>query len=83
VNQQATALGAHRRQNRSIDPHHAKDVDLEGVFEGRGFFRRPDHHLQRVTRTQVGGCQRLQYAQRGDRSQVAVEVPAMWHRIDM
>ena len=33
MNQQATALGAHRRQNRSIDPHHAKDVDLEDVFE--------------------------------------------------
>ena len=33
MNQQATALGAHRRQNRSIDPHYAKDVDLEGVFE--------------------------------------------------
>ena len=55
----------------------------EAAAERHAFFGRPDHHLQRMARAHVGGSQRLERAERGERAEVAVEVAAVRHRVDV
>ena len=58
----------------------------EGAAEGDPLLVRPDDHLQRMTRSHPGGRQRvdrLDRAERRQRAEVAVEVSAARHRVDV
>ena len=58
-------------------------ASIQPATECDAFFGRPDDHLQRVARAQIYGSQRLDHAQRGERSQVTVEVAAVRNRINV
>ena len=54
-----------------------------GRCRRRAFFVRPDDHLERMPGRDAAVVQRLQDAERGERAEVAVEVAAARHRVDM
>jgi hypothetical protein len=55
----------------------------EPLAEREALFMRPDDHLQRMTRADAGRGKRLDDAEGGQRSEIAVEVATVRHRVDV
>ena len=55
----------------------------EAAAERDAFLGGPDDHLERMTRADVGARERLDRAERRERAEVAVEVAAARHRVDV
>src|SRR5262249_59778643 len=55
----------------------------EAAAERETFLVRPDDHLERMACADAAGAERFQGAERRQRSEVAVEVAAVRHRVDV
>jgi hypothetical protein len=51
--------------------------------ERRAFFVRPQHHLERMTGSDRGRLAGLDHFERGQRAEIAVEITAAGHRVDV
>ena len=51
--------------------------------ERRALFVRPHHHLERMARLDLRGLHRLDHFERRERAEIAVEVAAGRHRVDV
>jgi hypothetical protein len=70
---------------------HVSGGDLAGdnpaarkaTAERESLFVRPHHHFERMPRADVGRLKRFENAEGGERAEVAVEIAAVRHRVDV